>query len=1141
VAYLNQLVTQMNTILQNNPLPTDPWAGVCGSCHIQDSRIRFNLKGISCYADDGNYGTSNVIANAINPDKEINIFFMGDIAGDSGDYPVGGFIINPPNIYLGNANNGFSLNLQGDIRLCVQNYHRYFVNGNGNFATVNNLLHELGHAMGLMHTYFNTCCHESCNSTNFDYLADVFGPTQISYCWDDTLPCNPPSFIGDRCSNNFMSFKGHYLSPRQQGRIHRNTMLTRLRRYTCGYSTNPYYVGTNEPWSYSNQTWDFNIKFYQDIVVKSGTTLTIKCRVEMVPEAKIIVEPNARLIIDGGTITVGTSSGCSNLWQGIYVWGNSAQHQYTYGNNQLYQGFVELKNGAIIENAIVGIQTLKIGDSQMLFTGGIIQASNSTFRNNRTDIGFNKYTNFNPSNFNQKRGNLSFFRNCSFITTSNLTDGTNPSNHVTMWNVDGVRFYGCTFENSNPTALNNNSLGNGIYTEDAHFIVSGCDWLAINCPAGQCCNFTPNIFRNLNFGIRARRIAGITYNYNVDKNTFTNCVTSISNEAVDNGIFTRNNLTIGKPRFPAFFTVGVNFNVGTNFRIEENVVSRDPSFTTYSLGTWLTNTGNINNQVYKNTFTGVNVGNYAYQRNRGVVNGLAMGLGYLCNSHSSIGNNDISIYGTDVNLDGIRQYQGILNPSGTLATASAGNTFTRSGANTESDIANPNTPNITYYYDGSPILGNPKYPFYVTSGGRVTRSVAPQNTCPSSFNSGSGKNNNESELKVNNGILSNEEKQSLISAYQSNLQLLNQYKGLYHTLIDGGNTTQMKQDIDNARPSETWQLRQKLLGESPYLSKEVLLETADKTNVIPDAILFEILAANPDGVKDEELTKYLTDKTNPMPLWMVDLLKEGAVNQVTSRTMLEATISHHKAQHDLLVSYLAQDIISQRNENQEINHQELRSWLASYQSVNGDYQIVDDFFETQNYNDGLSLLATIPTTYQLNKKELEEYNQLTSYFSAIASIFNSGRTLKQIDSNELLIIQEIADNGEGMAKVRACNLLGLINGTECVYDLQLPAASSASFKNEAPKGLENVLLPTIHLFPNPAKDYIQFSYKLPISEKTARLVISDINGHQIYETELTSNYGQLAIDTRSWATGTYSYSLNTGGKSIASNKFIVTK
>ncbi|MCB9019884.1 MAG: hypothetical protein H6546_06105 [Chitinophagales bacterium] len=66
-----------------------------------------------------------------------------------------------------------------------------------------------------------------------------------------------------------------------------------------------------------NIIWENKRLMKGNVVIKTGTTLTVKCILGMPDDAKMIVERGARLVIDGGFLT----SNCGELWQGIEVYG----------------------------------------------------------------------------------------------------------------------------------------------------------------------------------------------------------------------------------------------------------------------------------------------------------------------------------------------------------------------------------------------------------------------------------------------------------------------------------------------------------------------------------------------------------------------------------------------------------------------------------------------------------------------------------------------------------------------------------------------------------------------------------------------------------------------------------------------------
>src|SRR5690606_28660050 len=176
-----------------------------------------------------------------------------------------------------------------------------------------------------------------------------------------------------------------------------------------------------------------NLQAYTDIQIEPGATLSISGVIEMSPTKKIIIKPGGKLVLDGGTLT---NSACSEeLWQGIEIWGNHNLPQ-TAAN----QGLLIVKNNALIENAENAVTVWKPSDWGT--TGGIVEATNSTFRNNRRSIEFLAYQNLQTNGYIAP--NRSYFKNCTFEINDDLPLGDIQGNSdmFTMHKVNGVGIYG---------------------------------------------------------------------------------------------------------------------------------------------------------------------------------------------------------------------------------------------------------------------------------------------------------------------------------------------------------------------------------------------------------------------------------------------------------------------------------------------------------------------------------------------------------------------------------------------------------------------------------------------------------------------------------------------------------------------------
>ena len=141
--------------------------------------------------------------------------------------------------------------------------------------------------------------------------------------------------------------------------------------------------------------------------IRENSTVTVTGRIKINENGKVIIKPGGKLIVDGGELT----SVCSDKqWQGIEVWGVDSLNQNII-NGQCQQGFLVLKNGATIENAICAVNLCNPADEHG--NGGVVQATDAVFRNNSKSIRATDYSNYSQ-NPNVEAANVSSLNQCSF-------------------------------------------------------------------------------------------------------------------------------------------------------------------------------------------------------------------------------------------------------------------------------------------------------------------------------------------------------------------------------------------------------------------------------------------------------------------------------------------------------------------------------------------------------------------------------------------------------------------------------------------------------------------------------------------------------------------------------------------------------
>ena len=311
------------------------------------------------------------------------------------------------------------------------------------WATSSVMSHELAHCLGLNHTYNNNPC---LSATDPDYLDDVFGMPWPGNC-PHIIPLplvDPADDPADGQTNNIQggALEERYASPKQIGKMHRTLALLNTRKYVkCMYdSSNPWTISTDE-------TWDFDIRVYNDIIVPNGVTLTLKCNVLTAAESKIVVESGGALILDGVTI----SSACDEMWQGIIVESGGTLT-------------TTLANGCLIKDAQYAIEAQD---------GSTIRLINANFDNNYVGL----YVAPGANNIS------TFITGCDFTCSGTLKDpysGQAPTPGTIGFAGIEVHDLSLLSMPSSGGANTFNNLNYGVYSENSNVNIFRAQFSSIN-------------------------------------------------------------------------------------------------------------------------------------------------------------------------------------------------------------------------------------------------------------------------------------------------------------------------------------------------------------------------------------------------------------------------------------------------------------------------------------------------------------------------------------------------------------------------------------------------------------------------------------------------------------------------------------
>jgi hypothetical protein len=859
-----------------------------------------------------------------------------------------------------------------------------------------------------------------------------------------------------------------------------------------------------------------------NVVLEAGKELTLTQKTVYLEDNSIIIKhgivqpgtPGGKLVLDGSTFTSVTNK----TWQGIEVWGDNTESQYTDQYGDIKQGYLVLKNEAIIENAIAAVELWEPGD--FTTTGGIVQASNTTFSNNTKSIHALNYTNTHPVT-GKEMNNLSYFKNCTFEITSAYIPSQTFYKHVDLARVKGFNFEGCTFSVVDVPGV---SIWNGgIASYSAGFSLAPvCTTNTIPCNAYRYCTFD-----GFNTAVYAGNPHGLTHTFWVDEAEFSNNIYGIRVELVNNYSVLFSNFQVGhnaadeeecEGQSMLASGYGISSSNCTGFAIEENDFTKMEGAPrgTYT-GILVSECPSTHDIIYKNEFTGLSYGNYAYGINRSVPGDDQTGVEYRCNLNAN-NSVDFVVTGNIPSEAKIRTYQG-------LSYIASGNTFSSTAT---WHYRNEGEENINYYFwDGDSYQIPDMELVYSINDLYFDDIEADENTCPSHYGGGNGGTGGRI-------LLTEGEKLEREQAYLQNLSDYQNVKALYDYLKDGGNTEALQTEIETSWPTDMWELRAELLGKSPHLSKEVLMIAADKTDVLPESVLFEILSANPDELKEADLIKHLEDKEQPLPQYMIDILQQLSFG-VTYKTILKRQMADYHAGKTQAALDMIRSILS----DTITDIQQYRNWLDNLGSIEADKQIIASYLSEGNYSYVQSLLNLLPALYELEGKALSDFNDYKLLLQMQMNWEQQGRNIFELDSAEVAVLADYAENSTGEAKYMARGILTYAYGyhyCDCLANSDSTfMKSSKAFPYES---FDIMFGSEVTVNPNPAGDWTTFNYQLPDHSSKGIIEISNVSGVVIERFTLTGRVGQKVWDTRKIESGVYLYTLKVNGIS-KSGKIVI--
>ena len=837
-----------------------------------------------------------------------------------------------------------------------------------------------------------------------------------------------------------------------------------------------------------NQSWITDRNVLQDLIIEPGAKLTLKSHIEMGRGRQIIVKPGGSFRMEGGSI----NSNCADLWKGIKVYGKAGSEDAS-DHGSVFLGF-----GAALRNAITAIETFAVDDNGEIIAhqgGGIIEARNAVFQNNRTTVILKP----NPA------GHLSGFKLCRFSSTDYLTDGSLPGDFVVMEGIHGISFLSCQFENNLPASVQPQyQRGAGIRSFNSSFIVDRFSTDSI--PFGL--NSEP-VFRLLSAGIYAA--SSLPGNFVSVKNAkFDRNLSNIYFAGTGLAEVSGSDFKMGTTNTPDSIkpvTSGIYLDQTTRFLITGNIFTGPVSSImpqSKSAGIVVNQSGDKNNIISGNTIRNLNYALLLQNNNRSQTGGS--GLRILNNWFAS-NEYDITIT-TNQPADnpGIALHQGA--PAHEMLEA-AGNHFSYGKWRRDGDIHNEGK--RFFYFHEIPAEGLNQKPANAFGIEQVQSSghwVTDSTYLPEFIRA--YQHSPEETLTVL-GI----QAQNLHSTLQAN--------------TDGGNTLSLLSDISSSNGYNAPEIHARVMKSASFLSDTALLELA-KNYYYPDHMLAEVFSANPQFFRNKALVEALNQREPEMPAYMlVEISKH--FKEYSEKELAEAKLSYTEAAlNHLVTTKLATSGHSVAGKQgilaMAANAGEEEDYESAVLAISA-YGLLGDSLKTTQ------LLTRLSNEFPAKANETEKLASLLAMHDKYFGSGNEARPVSNADS--LMMINLTKEKSRGVSARNMLIYKDMISYRE-PYILPGPM-----IPDTVPALPPVVFTETgFSIMPVPAREYVIADYFTDKAFSSAVITIHSVTGKFIRNIPLDGPYGRKLISIHDLKPGVYIFSYSVNNEQINKQKVLVS-
>lgn len=346
--------------------------------------------------------------------------------------------------------------------------------------------------------------------------------------------------------------------------------------------------------------------------------------------------------------------------------------------------------------------------------------------------------------------------------------------------------------------------------------------------------------------------------------------------------------------------------------------------------------------------------------------------------------------------------------------------------------------------------------------------------------------------------------------------------------------------METTEPWDVYQQFNNLIAESPYLSNEVLIEMINNP-AFTSLMVKLVMLANPHGKESFEVMDALENRLPAMPQSYIDEIK----NQVSAASQLKVLEGNVAVDYHL-ISNISEDI-KRMYKTDTLNawaKDSLINFVSRQPDLYDKYELATLYLSYGLYTEMQTVLNTIPQNFEMDDEMTTEFNEFSAILSIAKTMQDENLYEGGLNETQRGNLENLLEAGKPILSPMALSLLMRddpnYNYEERIDNVDQNAPLRLKPNDENSSSDEQM---EFMLYPNPALDYTTLKYNCKYANLTYSIIEASgkIIKSSVLETIEDTKLNEVLIDLSSINSGTYYLVIKTNGKSIWTEKLIISE